>query len=56
MHPNKLIEHWGTVKAAAKAIGVTPGAIYQWIDAGRVPKLRAFQIQVLMSATKGSKQ
>ena len=48
MNPNKLVEYWGSVKEAAKALNVTPGAVYQWIDAGRIPPLRQFQAQWLM--------
>lgn len=50
MDPNKVVEHWGSVNAAAEALGVTDKAIYQWITAKRVPRLRQFQIAAL---TKG---
>ena len=53
MDPNKLVSVWGSVKAAADAIGVTDKAVYQWISAGRVPKLRVYQIRALIEKKRG---
>jgi predicted DNA-binding transcriptional regulator AlpA len=50
MNPYDVVRHWGSVKDAATAIGVTDKAIYQWIQAGQVPKLRQFQIAALMKS------
>lgn len=37
----------GTQEATAKALGVTQGAVSQWVQAGRVPLLRQYQIETL---------
>jgi len=39
------IEHFGGEVPLAKALGITPEAIYQWKE--RVPRGRAFQIEIL---------
>jgi hypothetical protein len=48
MDPRKVVKHWGSVKATAKALGVKPQAIYNWLYAKSVPKLREYQIRSLM--------
>ena len=48
MKKKDAIEHFGGVADLARALGITPEAIYQWGD--EVPEGRAFQIDVL---TKG---
>lgn len=35
MKPEELIRHFGDVEKAAAGVGVTPGAVYQWLAAGR---------------------
>lgn len=37
----------GTQVRAAQALGVTQGAISQWVVAGRVPLTRQYQVEVL---------
>lgn len=44
---NRLVEHFGSRAALARALGVTRSAIYQWSE---IPEPRAYQIEVL---TKG---
>lgn len=45
MKPEELIRHFGDVEAAA-GVGVTPGAVYQWLAAGEIPPLRQSDIEV----------
>ncbi|WP_275387319.1 Cro/CI family transcriptional regulator [Xenorhabdus bovienii] len=46
MKPYDLIAYYGDVTRAAKSLGVTPGAIYQWLESGTIPKLRQSDIEV----------
>ncbi|HCN4361632.1 TPA: hypothetical protein N6U10_003651 [Escherichia coli] len=48
MKPEELIRHFGSVEkaAAAAGVGVTPGAVYQWLTAGEIPSLRQSDIEV----------
>lgn len=46
MKPDDLITHFGSVEKAAAAVGVTIGAVYQWIAAGEVPPMRQSDIEV----------
>ena len=46
MKPKDLITHFVSVEKAAAAIGVTVGAIYQWLAAGEVPAMRQSDIEV----------
>ena len=46
MKPDELITHYGSVEKAADAIGVTIGAVYQWLASGEIPKLRQSDIEV----------
>lgn len=41
---NRLIEHFGSRAALAKALGINRQAVYQW---DVVPPARAYQIEVL---------
>ena len=44
----RVLKHYdGDTEAFAKSLGVTRGAIYQWLDAGHVPASRAIQIERL---------
>ncbi|WP_117066186.1 Cro/CI family transcriptional regulator [Klebsiella pneumoniae] len=46
MKPEELIRHFGDVEKAAVGVGVTPGAVYQWLAAGEIPPLRQSDIEV----------
>ena len=48
MDPRKVVKHWGGVEATAAALGVTRQAVYNWLHAKSVPKLRVYQIRALM--------
>ena len=45
MDKQTVLDHFGSVGAAAKAIGVTSAAISQWGD--KIPKLRECQIELI---------
>lgn len=46
MKPDELISHFGSVKKAALGVGVSLGAVYQWIEAGEIPPMRQSDIEV----------
>ncbi|CDG88117.1 Cro/CI family transcriptional regulator [Xenorhabdus bovienii] len=46
MKPYDLIAYYGDAIRAAKYLGVTPGAIYQWMQSGTIPALRQSDIEV----------
>lgn len=46
MKPEELVRHFGDVEKAAEGVGVTPGAVYQWLQAGEIPPLRQSDIEV----------
>ncbi|AAC19071.1 TPA: Cro/Cl family transcriptional regulator [Enterobacter hormaechei subsp. hoffmannii] len=46
MKPEELVRHFGDVEKAAVGVGVTPGAVYQWLQAGEIPPLRQSDIEV----------
>ena len=47
MKPEELVRHFGDdVAKAAAGVGVTPGAVYQWLAAGEIPPLRQSDIEV----------
>jgi len=48
MTKSQAIQHFGSISALAKALGVTYEAVRQWAD---VPELRQYQIERL---TKGA--
>ena len=37
MTPEHIIKHYGSVIAAARAVGVTRRTVYDWIELGAVP-------------------
>jgi DNA-binding transcriptional regulator YdaS (Cro superfamily) len=47
MDIKRAVEWAGSQKELARRLGVTEGAVSQWVSAGRVPELRAYQIQVI---------
>lgn len=46
MKPKELVRHFGDVEKAAIGVGVTPGAVYQWLHVGEIPPLRQSDIEV----------
>lgn len=53
MKTQDAISLFGSIKALAKALGITQPAIYQWGE--NVPELRAFQIREIV-ATRDPQQ
>jgi DNA-binding transcriptional regulator YdaS (Cro superfamily) len=51
MTPPDLISHFGTQQLAASAIGVTQGAVSQWVIAGSIPYLRQLAIEIATNRT-----
>ena len=48
MSPLEVIKHFGSQAAACRAMGITPPAYVKYIKAGFFPKLRVFQLKVLL--------
>lgn len=46
MNPQKVIKHFGGIPATATALGIKAPSIYEWLEAGNVPELRQYQIQL----------
>lgn len=46
MKPDDIITHYKSVENAAANIGVTVGAVYQWLQSGEVPPMRQSDIEV----------
>lgn len=47
MDARKAVAWAGSQKELARRLGVTEGAVSQWVKAGRIPVMRAYQIQVI---------
>lgn len=47
MTPSEAIEHFGSQVALANALGLTQPTVSGWVQGGRIPRGRQFQIQVL---------
>ena len=48
MTPQQVITHYGSQAAACRAMGITPPAFVKYVKAGFFPKLRVFQLKVLL--------
>ena len=44
---DKVISHFGSAAAMARALEIKPQAVYQW--AGRIPQLRKYELLDLMN-------
>lgn len=42
-----IIEFFGNQERMSEALGVTAAAVAQWVKAGKVPPMRAIQIEAL---------
>ena len=43
----KIILHFGSIAATARALGVSPAAVSQWVANGRIPPQRAIEVEQL---------
>lgn len=50
MSPKQVIEFFGTQVATAEALGLAQSSVSGWVDAGEVPEVRQYQIEL---ATNG---
>lgn len=46
MEVKQALDLAGGPAALARACGVTPGAVSQWIKSGRLPEMRQWQLKV----------
>ena len=46
MSPDQVIGYFGGQTAAAKALGVAQSSVAGWIDNGKVPETRQYQIEL----------
>jgi len=42
-----IILHFGSIAATARALGVSPAAVSQWVANGRIPPQRAIEVEQL---------
>jgi predicted GIY-YIG superfamily endonuclease len=58
MTPRQVIKHFGSIQAAARSLGITTQAIYNWQKANRVPPRTQAWIQLetggALKASKGN--
>lgn len=50
MTANQVIEHFGSITAVAKALGIKPPSVHEWTTRKRVPWLSQLEIEEI---TKG---
>lgn len=48
--PQTLLKKYGSQAEIAKALQVTPGAVWQWFRAGKIPELRQYQLRDRLAA------
>ena len=48
MSPLEIIKYYGSQAAACRAMNITPPAYVKYVKAGCFPKLRIFQLKVLL--------
>lgn len=56
MHFNAAMQIVGGRKAAEKFFGVSPAALSQWKDKGRIPQLRELQLTLLTNNPRRAKR
>lgn len=49
---DKVIDHFGSPAALARALGIKPQAVYQWD--GCIPQLRKWELLALMAPPAGA--
>ncbi len=56
MNIQKLIKQYGSQQALAQAFGVTDGAVSQWVEAGKLPQQRVWQVKAGLIKLPGKKR
>lgn len=46
MSPEQVIEHYGSQANVGRALGVSQPSIWEWVQNGRVPLVRQYQIEL----------
>lgn len=46
MTPSQAIQHFDGIPRLAKALGVAPPTIYDWLNAESIPMVRQYQIEL----------
>lgn len=46
MTPQQAIAHFESLPKLAKALGVAPASVYDWLNAGSIPETRQYQIEL----------
>lgn len=46
MSPEQVIEHYGSQAKVAVALGISQPSIWEWVENGRVPLVRQYQIEL----------
>lgn len=47
MQPNQVVEHFGGIRATARALKIAAPSVSNWIKRGAVPALRQYQLEHL---------
>lgn len=47
MTPTEVVAHFGSVRAVTEALGITQQAYSRWLQQGRVPRGRQYELQIL---------
>jgi len=51
MNIKQALDHFGSIPKMARALGVAPPSVYDWIAADAIPEVRQYQIEL---ATDGA--
>lgn len=46
MNPQQVIDYYGSQTAAADALEVSQPSIAQWLESGKIPEVRQYQIEL----------
>lgn len=51
MTTDQALQYFGSIPRLARALGVAPASVYDWLNAGAIPEVRQYQIEL---ATTGA--
>ncbi len=46
MKPADAIRHFGSISKLARALGLAPPTIHDWVNNGEIPESRQYQVQL----------